>query len=102
MFFHKHHRILLFPIISFGVDTFCAQDGRMNTTRNAQTVSGWFKGLKIAAAYSGLSTRTLSRWINDGRLAHRRLSKTLLMIRKQDLDRAIEEMASEYEEMNVT
>ena len=54
---------------------------------------GWLAGRKQAAAYCGVSTRTLNRWMAQGVLRCRKLSPKLLLFRPQDLDAAIETLA---------
>ena len=60
--------------------------------------AGWLKGVKQVAQYTGVSPRTISRWIAEGRLPHRKLSGRLILFRRQDVDRAIERMSEEYED----
>ena len=62
-----------------------------------QAERGWLTGRAAIAEHAGVSRRTVSRWIEEGRIPFRRLSSKLLMVRVQDLDRAIERMAQEYE-----
>jgi len=62
-----------------------------------KTNKGWLTGRTAIAEYAGVGKRTVSRWIEEGRIPYRRLSNKLLMVRVQDLDRAIERMAQEYE-----
>ena len=68
--------------------------GRANTPATGyDTRRGWLAGRKQAAAYLGVSTRTVNRWMNRGAVRYRRLSPKLVMFRPQDLDAAVEQLA---------
>ena len=67
--------------------------GRVNTPATGyDTRRGWLAGRKQAAAYLGVSTRTVNRWMNRGAVRYRRLSPKLVMFRPQDLDAAVEQL----------
>lgn len=50
---------------------------------------GWLTGREQVASYTGLSKRTVSRLMKDGRIPHRRLGYKLVMVRVADLDAAL-------------
>jgi len=59
---------------------------------------GWRNGRTAAAAHLDLSKRTISRWVAQGVLPHRRISKKLILFRVKDLDDTVERLAREYSE----
>jgi hypothetical protein len=50
------------------------------------------------AGYTGVSPRTIHRWLAYGRLPHCKASERIILSRRQDIDRAIERMSKEYED----
>ncbi len=50
---------------------------------------GWLTGRDQISAYTGLSKRTVSRLLADGKIPHRRLGHKLVIVRISDLDRAL-------------
>ena len=65
---------------------------------SAAPMVGWLHGAKRAATYCGISERTLSGWITAGRVKPRRHSKRLLLFKPAELDKAVEDIAADFEE----
>jgi excisionase family DNA binding protein len=45
---------------------------------------------KEASAYLGISERTLGNWMKSGRVPYRRLGKKLVLLRRDELDAALD------------
>ncbi len=45
---------------------------------------------KEASAYLGISERTLGDWMKSGRVPYRRLGKKLVLLRRDELDAALD------------
>lgn len=59
--------------------------------------TGWIGNADQMAVYAGVSKRSIVRWIAEGRLKVRHLSKRKIVCRPADLDRAIASIADAYE-----
>jgi len=61
----------------------------------------WIKGITGAAQYCGVSERTIHKWINQGHLKSRNLSKRMVIFRREDLDAAIESISERFDEERI-
>jgi hypothetical protein len=68
---------------------------KMQTYANAKDKCAWLKGSKGISEYTGVCTRTATAWLADG-LPAKRLTARLLLVRPEDVDKFIEERATEH------
>ena len=63
----------------------------MTTATRERTVKpGWLTGREQIRGYTGMSKRTISRLMAEGKIPCRRIGHRLVMVRISDLDRALE------------
>ena len=67
----------------------------MHDYESTQLKAGWLHGRKQLAAYTGVSPRTISRWMVEGKIPHRRLSAKSVLFRVRDIDRALADMGGD-------
>jgi len=68
----------------------------LNQRRGRFVLPGWVSGREDVAKYLGVSKRSISRWMKQGVLPHKRITSRLVMFRLQDLDRAVARMAEQF------
>ena len=62
--------------------------------RQTDTPAGWLKGCAGIAKYASVSNRTAQSFLSNG-LKARRLSARLVLVRPEDVDAYIEQLATE-------
>ena len=63
-----------------------------NIKQSSPIQPGWLSGRKQLSDYCGLSPRTLSRWIKEGKIPHKRVGHKIILFRIRDIDRALENL----------
>jgi predicted site-specific integrase-resolvase len=65
--------------------------------KSETNIPGWIGTAADMAAYAGVSKRTIGRWIENGTLKVRHLSKRKMVCRPADLDKALLSVSDRYE-----
>ena len=63
-------------------------------TDTTQIQPGWLNGRAALRRYCGLSGRTISRLVSEGKLPHRRMGQKTLLFRIADVDRALQSLGN--------
>jgi|GEM_PF-1988448 len=66
----------------------------MDNQNETTTKRGWLRGIPALSAYCGLSRRTISRMLAEGKLPHRRLGHRSVIFRIRDIDRTLERIGT--------